>query len=252
MRFKNYLVYSTIVIIVILVIIFGQQKAKHNEKPEGEIESSASGFLDIQTVPKGAEIFLDGQSVGKSPASLSNVPAGQHSIALKKESYANFETKINIEAGKRANVDATLILISIKEQPKSVEEQVEILNESRKNANASLRDSGIIDLDKNFLIYYDFSEKQFTTQRPADFDMLSKRFNTVLTFIGSSPASIRAISKSIEDIKKEDCADIKGSYNDLHSGQSLCFITKEGIVGAIGGEWQNTENAKLMWKMLES
>ena len=55
----------------------------------------------------------------------------------------------------------------------------------------------------------------------------------------------------INDVKKEDCGDILGSLGLLKSGQTLCVNTKEGLTVAIGGEWEETENAVLEWRILD-
>ena len=50
-------------------------------------------------------------------------------------------------------------------------------------------------------------------------------------------------------MEKEDCVGIKGQFEWLYSGQSLCVITKENEIAAIGGVWDDTENAELTYKL---
>ena len=111
--------------------------------------------------------------------------------------------------------------------------------------------SGKVNLGNAFLLYYDFSSREFKSVRPEDYDVFSKRYNNHLTFTRANPAQMMIINKNILEIEKEDCESAVGSYGQLASGQSLCAITKEGIIAAIGGSWESTENAELKWKVLD-
>jgi len=77
-----------------------------------------------------------------------------------------------------------------------------------------------------------------------------KRYDTYFIFTRINPVNIKTIDKNIDEVEKEDCSSIKGQFEWLYSGQSLCIITKENKIAAIGGEWENTENAELTWKIL--
>lgn len=107
-----------------------------------------------------------------------------------------------------------------------------------------------INLGNKFLIYYDFSEGEFIDKRQLDSDTFSKRYKTYIVFTRFDPANVKVIDKNIDDVEIEDCIGIKGQFEYLYSRQSLCVTTKEGIVVALGGSWEDTENAELIWKVL--
>lgn len=107
-----------------------------------------------------------------------------------------------------------------------------------------------INLGNKFLLYYDFSKEEFTGIRQTESDTFSKRFKTYFVFTRFDPANVKVIDKNIDDIERDDCIGIKGQFEYLYAGQSLCVITKEGRVVALGGSWEDTENAELIWKVI--
>lgn len=271
MKPNRYLIYAIIVAIIILMLIFGQQKKDDVSEGDSLQESSAaedvgSGFIEVETSPKDADVFLDGINKGKSPIIIGNVPVGVHEILIKKEGYENFGEQIEVNAGGRTSVEANLIITSLEaapedniaageaEQPaitKETEETAEEKDETAMQEEKEAQDasSGKIYLGVKFLVYYDFSSRKFEGARLEDYDIFSKRYKDHLTFTRNNPAEMKVIDKNIADVKKMDCEGISGVYGQLYSGQSVCVITKEGLVAAVGGSWiESTENAELMWK----
>jgi hypothetical protein len=57
------------------------------------------GELIVQSVPAGAEVWLDGNQVGKTPWK-SQVPGGDHWLQLKLVGHVTYEKKLALEAGK--------------------------------------------------------------------------------------------------------------------------------------------------------
>ena len=275
---KSYAIYTIIAVIIVLMLVFGQQKnkdagAEGNELQEsGAAEDAGSGFIEVETSPKDADVFLDGANKGKSPLIIGNVPAGAHEILIKKDGYGELAKQIEVNAGRRTSVEAKLIIrIAEKEE---IPEQI-IPNEDEKlpiipdevaempaeKEEAAMQEeteaaqdgsSGKINLGVKFLLYYDFSSRKFEGMRPEEHDVFSKRYNDHLTFTRNNPAQMKVIDKNIADVEKEDCEGISGGYGQLASGQSVCVITKEGLVAAVGGSWlENTENVELRWKVFD-
>ena len=246
---KLYLLIAFLVLVVILLLIFQFQKMSQ-EKPKEQIEiaeeSKGSGFLAVETLPSDADVFMDNVYGGKSPLTLSNVPAGSHKIVIKKDSYESFISEINIEAGRKTFLEADLVLIP------TVEEKIktaEVTEEKEEIEIGTLKANGMVNVGEKFVLYYDFGEGKTTDIRQLDSDVFSKRFSSYLVFTRFDPVSIKTIDKSIDNVKREDCVGIKGQLEYLHSGQSLCVITKENEIVVLGGTWDSTENAKLTWKM---
>ena len=56
--------------------------------------------LDIWSYPAGADIFLDGSYVGKTPFSAI-VPPGEHTIDIRKKNFAIWQRRVQVLSGKR-------------------------------------------------------------------------------------------------------------------------------------------------------
>lgn len=263
---KINLIYLAIAAIVILMLIFGKSSREDIETLEKELglKDTGSGFLEVETFPSDADIYVDGILKGKSPGTLYNIPAGAHNIVIKKEGYGDYSIDVNVEAGKKAFIEADLVAevkeLEVPEAEEVIEEAIEetkpigdIEEEEEKIAEEpeGLEGENIINIGKKLQFYYDFSERKFTDSSSTDSDVFSRRFDTYLVFTRFSPVNIKVINKKIENVNKEDCIGIKGTFEYLYSGRSLCIITKEGQIAAIGGYWENTENANLSWKVFD-
>jgi hypothetical protein len=67
------------------------------------VETSSTTELRIRTEPLGAAVTIDGQSVGKSPVSVSDLAPGTHTVVLKHEDGSATE-QVLIERGKTASL----------------------------------------------------------------------------------------------------------------------------------------------------
>ncbi len=57
------------------------------------------GSIAITSNPKGAELVINGRSVGKTPYELKDAPAGELTVALRQECYQPLEAKIKVVPG---------------------------------------------------------------------------------------------------------------------------------------------------------
>lgn len=72
------------------------------------------GSIDINSIPPGAKIFLDGADTGKiSPATLDSVTEGNHNIKLELFHYKYWQSTVVVQAYQTTNVDATLIYANV-------------------------------------------------------------------------------------------------------------------------------------------
>jgi len=258
-KFNNNILYLIIAIIVILMLILRPQTGQLVETAEEEIveETAGSGFLEVDTSPVDADIFVDGVFSGKSPDTIYNIVAGIHNVIIKKEGYENFAKQVSVEAGKRTVLDANLVLVQEVEEEASgvIEEgELEVVEETELVMEEKVLEEdltgGKINIEDGILFYYDFSEGEFMDKRRPKHDIFSKRFEQYFVFTRFNPVNIGVIDKNINEVEKGDCIGTKGQFELLHSGKSLCVITKENQIVAIGGIWQTTENAELTWKVL--
>lgn len=81
---------------------------------QGQTTSSEStGSLSITTTPAGAEVSVDNEVKGISPAMISGLPPGTHALKISKAGYQDFSTTISIEAGKVREYSTGLTSASI-------------------------------------------------------------------------------------------------------------------------------------------
>jgi hypothetical protein len=72
-------------------------------------EAVSGGSIQVNSNPTGADVFLDGQDTGRQTnTTLTNVPAGSHTLALYKDGYGDYETTVSVTNGATATVDVSL------------------------------------------------------------------------------------------------------------------------------------------------
>lgn len=73
-----------------------------------ETTSGATGGIVTLTRPTGAQILVDGRSVGRTPATIPNVPSGSHTVRFELPGYRAWETRVTVEAGQQVRIAASL------------------------------------------------------------------------------------------------------------------------------------------------
>jgi hypothetical protein len=71
-------------------------------------QTQKNGSIAISSNPAGAAILLDGNNKGTTPATLADVPAGSHTILLKKTGYSDSSTNVTVNPGKTTNLSVTM------------------------------------------------------------------------------------------------------------------------------------------------
>lgn len=82
------------------------------------------GKLNLNSTPDDANIYIDGEHIGKTPMIITQILIGNHNIKLQKQGYKNFESEITIEENKIADYNFVL-----KEIGSETENNVEIKDE---------------------------------------------------------------------------------------------------------------------------
>jgi hypothetical protein len=70
--------------------------------------SAAPGSIDIRSQPTGATITLDGSQLGLTPAQLTNIKAGSHTLKLSLTGYSDWRQPVTVNSGSTTNVNAAL------------------------------------------------------------------------------------------------------------------------------------------------
>ena len=75
--------------------------------PAVEPVASGQGSMQVVSRPAGAQVILDGRAVGRTPLSI-DVPDGAHDIRLDLPGFRRWETSVEVTAGQRTRVAASL------------------------------------------------------------------------------------------------------------------------------------------------
>ncbi len=68
------------------------------------------GSIKVSSTPTGARVYLDGEDTGKeTDCVLDSVPAGEHTIKLRKADYLDYEKEVIVESDEEVEVSFTLI-----------------------------------------------------------------------------------------------------------------------------------------------
>jgi hypothetical protein len=66
-----------------------------------------TGTVSLTTTPDGAEVYVDGQFYGNSPATLKLKP-GKHTIGVKLSGYKDRSREMSTDSGSESHLSATL------------------------------------------------------------------------------------------------------------------------------------------------
>lgn len=89
----------------------GEEKKEAQDKAETKTASVApdasKGAVNLSSNPAGADVTVDGDFVGNSPASLKLAP-GKHTITVKMTGYKDWSREITVQAGSDVQLTANL------------------------------------------------------------------------------------------------------------------------------------------------
>jgi hypothetical protein len=75
--------------------------------PAVDQAASGQGSMEVVSRPSGAQVVLDGRTVGRTPLSI-EVPDGAHDVRLDLPGFRRWETSVEVTAGQRTRVAASL------------------------------------------------------------------------------------------------------------------------------------------------
>lgn len=70
------------------------------------------GSIKVTSDPSGAKCYLDGRYKGTTPLTIRDVPAGEHEVKVKKESYYDWMSDVNVSDGKTSSIHASLEMMT--------------------------------------------------------------------------------------------------------------------------------------------
>ena len=65
--------------------------------------------IEIKTEPKGAEVLINGKSLGKTTPALVQVEAGNYDIVLKKDGYQPVVKSVSVGSKEKSKVRETMV-----------------------------------------------------------------------------------------------------------------------------------------------
>jgi hypothetical protein len=93
-----------LVLILLLLAIAAAGCSTPVARPQG------NGTIQVTSVPEGAEIWLDGEYCGDTPGAISSiVPAGRHTVELRKSGYESVTQTVTVTAGGLEGVSVNLV-----------------------------------------------------------------------------------------------------------------------------------------------
>jgi hypothetical protein len=85
------------------------RKPAAEPKPETPATTGRfSAALTIESRPVGANVYLDGKLVGKTPLQLPDVAAGEHAVRLEHDGYRRWSSSVRIIAAEKNRITASL------------------------------------------------------------------------------------------------------------------------------------------------
>ena len=85
-----------------------QATSAHELTPAVTLPGEAGGAISVDSHPVGANVYIDGQLVGKTPVSLSRIAAGSHEVRLELEAHHGWSSLVRVVPGGPNRVTASL------------------------------------------------------------------------------------------------------------------------------------------------
>lgn len=207
----------------------------------GDIRTFRTGEgLSILTTPSGADVWLDGEIIGKSPLSL-NPNQGVHKVKITQAGYYGRELEINIESGFRLLVEVFLAANPFNEPKKLEEGKLELYDLSTSQEflvkNPPIWSEGVFFFEKNVDFEFDAlinPTGRFYFKDQGSWDKKIKGAKQVTVgYLGDKKAeSLTAEAKAaIEDIKKR----LKVAGPTANKNQVQILTTPTGTLNVRSG-----------------
>lgn len=71
-----------------------------------------TGAIKITSTPSGAEVYLNNEYRGTTPATINAVPAGNHTIEIRENGYKNWSGSVTVSPGSTASVSPVLVPVA--------------------------------------------------------------------------------------------------------------------------------------------
>jgi len=79
------------------------------DEARDQISNEASGSLIVKTKPAGANVVLDGLTIGQTPVSKENIPAGMHALLVQLDGHRTIRKPIEVLSGETTEIGENLV-----------------------------------------------------------------------------------------------------------------------------------------------
>jgi hypothetical protein len=87
----------------------GKVQVKDNIQTQLNLELNARiAWAQVDTTPKGAEIFVDGTTTGQTTPARVQMPAGLHTVTVRLDGYQQVKRTVQTSEGGTVNIQAAL------------------------------------------------------------------------------------------------------------------------------------------------
>lgn len=91
-----YTIMSVAVLVLVSILVFFMLGYQFN-RSDGKIEQG--GLVQFDTRPSGADVMIDGKTLGTRTASRKTLATGQHFITMQREGYKQWQKSVDVKAG---------------------------------------------------------------------------------------------------------------------------------------------------------
>ena len=171
-----------------------------------------TGNLNVNCQPLNAEVYLDGQLLGKSPSVYRNVMVGSHNVELRASGYTSKQELITIEKGKTAMLSGTL------EPEPAAQGQAQAQTSATPVSGSSVETITVNGVSFN-MIRVDGGT--FTIEKPthqvtlSTFSIGETEVTQALweAVMGNNPSHFKGMDKPVEQVSWNDCQEFIRKLN---------------------------------------
>ena len=114
---------TKVILILVFVSIISIKFGCTEEPPTSTNLDTEKGLIHVNSIPIGAEIFLQGSTTGKiTPDSITNLVPNHYDLRIRLNDYADSSLVVNVKAGLETTIDIDLTgTISVESNPSGAE-----------------------------------------------------------------------------------------------------------------------------------
>ncbi len=145
----------TLSLILGTLIVYFLSKGYRFNIIEREIEKT--GVITVNSYPKKAKIYVDGEYAGTSPKAIAGIKEGRHTISVEKEGYYTWENSVEVISQQSIPIHTMLFLKETERDPDFLEEDYYV-------------DKLIFDRDNHLAIFTQYTSAEDSTSDNENID----------------------------------------------------------------------------------